>query len=47
MGRQDRVADRGANRMAKGRLEDRERFSTGHLATLIEASRTSVVRWIE
>ena len=33
--------------MPKGRLEDREKFSTGHLATLIQASRTTVVRWIE
>jgi len=33
--------------MAKVRIEDRERFSTGHLATLIQASRTTVVRWIE
>ena len=33
--------------MPKGRLEDRDRFSTGHLATLIQASRTSIVRWIE
>ena len=33
--------------MAKVRLEDREKFSTGHLATLIQASRTTVVRWIE
>ena len=33
--------------MAKGRLQDRDRFSTGHLATLIQASRTTIVRWIE
>src|SRR5262245_8780195 len=33
--------------MPKLRLEDREKFSTGHLATLIQASRTTVVRWIE
>jgi len=33
--------------MAKPRVEDREKFSTGHLATLIQASRTTVVRWIE
>ena len=33
--------------MAKVRVEDREKFSTGHLATLIQASRTTVVRWIE
>ena len=33
--------------MAKVRIEDREKFSTGHLATLIQASRTTVVRWIE
>jgi excisionase family DNA binding protein len=33
--------------MPKGRLEDRDRFSTGHLATLIQASRTTIVRWIE
>lgn len=29
------------------RLEDREKFSTGHLAALIQASRTTIVRWIE
>jgi excisionase family DNA binding protein len=33
--------------MAKGRIEDREKFSTGHLARLVQASRTTVVRWIE
>ena len=33
--------------MPKIRVEDRDRFSTGHLATLIQASRTTVVRWIE
>lgn len=33
--------------MAKGRIEDRDKFSTGQLARLIEASRTTVVRWIE
>ncbi len=33
--------------MPKGRLEDRDKFSTGHLATLIQASRTTIVRWIE
>ena len=33
--------------MAKPRVEDRDKFSTGHLATLIQASRTTVVRWIE
>jgi excisionase family DNA binding protein len=33
--------------MPKNRLEDREKFSTGHLATLIQASRTTIVRWIE
>ena len=33
--------------MPKGRIEDREKFSTGHLARLIQASRTTVVRWIE
>lgn len=33
--------------MSKGRVEDREKFSTGHLAQLIQASRTTVVRWIE
>jgi len=33
--------------MPKVRLEDRDRFSTGHLATLIQASRTTIVRWIE
>jgi excisionase family DNA binding protein len=27
--------------------EDRERYSTGDLARLIQASRTTVVRWIE
>lgn len=33
--------------MPKGRIEDREKFSTGQLARLIQASRTTVVRWIE
>src|SRR5215204_4956791 len=33
--------------MRKVRIEDREKFSTGHLAELIQASRTTVVRWIE
>jgi len=33
--------------MPKVRVEDREKFSTGHLAQLIQASRTTVVRWIE
>jgi excisionase family DNA binding protein len=33
--------------MPKMRLEDREKFSTGHLAALIQASRTTIVRWIE
>ena len=33
--------------MPKVRLEDRDRYSTGHLAQLIQASRTTVVRWIE
>ena len=33
--------------MPKIRLEDREKFSTGHLAQLIQASRTTIVRWIE
>src|SRR5438045_826295 len=33
--------------MGKGRLEDREKFSTGQMARLVEASRTTVVRWIE
>jgi excisionase family DNA binding protein len=33
--------------MPKVRLEDREKFSTGHLARLIQASRTTIVRWIE
>jgi len=33
--------------MAKTRVEDREKFSTGHLASPIQASRTTVVRWIE
>src|SRR6185436_6003594 len=33
--------------MPKGRIEDREKFSTGHLAQLIQASRTTIVRWIE
>jgi len=33
--------------MPKIRLEDRVKFSTGHLATLVQASRTTIVRWIE
>jgi excisionase family DNA binding protein len=33
--------------MPKIRVEDRTKFSTGHLATLIQASRTTIVRWIE
>ena len=33
--------------MPKVRVEDREKFSTGHLAQLIQASRTTIVRWIE
>ncbi|HZE98961.1 MAG TPA: helix-turn-helix domain-containing protein [Planctomycetota bacterium] len=33
--------------MAKVRIEDRDKFSTGHLARLVQASRTTVVRWIE
>ena len=33
--------------MPKMRVEDRQKFSTGHLASLIQASRTTVVRWIE
>lgn len=33
--------------MPKVRLEDRDRFSTGHIAQLIQASRTTIVRWIE
>lgn len=33
--------------MPKIRLEDRVKFSTGHLAALIQASRTTIVRWIE
>jgi excisionase family DNA binding protein len=33
--------------MAKIPLEDRKRFSTGQLAELIGASRTTIVRWIE
>src|SRR5438477_5662261 len=33
--------------MPKVRIEDRDKFSTGHLAALIQASRTTVVRWIE
>src|SRR5262245_23626906 len=33
--------------MPKVRVEDRVKFSTGHLATLIQASRTTIVRWIE
>ena len=33
--------------MPKMRVEDREKFSTGHLASLIQASRTTIVRWIE
>jgi len=39
-------SDRGST-MPKMRVEDREKFSTGHLATLIQASRTTIVRWIE
>ena len=37
----------GGHVMPKGRLEDRVKFSTGHLATLVQASRTTIVRWIE
>ena len=33
--------------MPKTRVEDRTKFSTGHLASLIQASRTTIVRWIE
>lgn len=33
--------------MAKLRVEDRSRFTTGQVAALLGASRTSVVRWIE
>jgi len=33
--------------MPKIRIEDRQKFSTGHLATLIQSSRTTIVRWIE
>jgi excisionase family DNA binding protein len=33
--------------MSRVRVEDREKFSTGHVAQLIQASRTTVVRWIE
>ena len=39
-------SDRGPT-MPKSRVEDREKFSTGHLASLIQASRTTIVRWIE
>src|SRR6185295_18999781 len=39
-------SDRGQG-MPKVRVEDREKFSTGHLAQLIQASRTTIVRWIE
>ncbi len=43
----ERAGGANGGAMAKGRIEDREKFSTGHLARLIEASRTTVVRWIE
>jgi excisionase family DNA binding protein len=33
--------------MAKARPEERARFSTGELARLVEASRSSIVRYIE
>ena len=33
--------------MRKGRLEDRQKFTTGQFARLVESSRTTVVRWIE
>src|ERR1043165_4079964 len=39
-------SDRGST-MPKMRVEDREKYSTGHLATLIQASGTTIVRWIE
>jgi len=39
-------SDRGQG-MPKIRVEDRVKFSTGHLASLIQASRTTIVRWIE
>lgn len=37
----------GGRLMPKIRVEDRTKFSTGHLASLIQASRTTIVRWIE
>lgn len=40
------ASDRG-QAMPKIRVEDRLKFSTGHLAGLIQASRTTIVRWIE
>lgn len=33
--------------MAKGRPEERSRFSTGELARLVQASRSTIVRYIE
>ena len=33
--------------MSRAQGEDRLKFTTGQLATLLGASRTSVVRWIE
>ncbi len=33
--------------MGKGRLEDREKFTTGHLAQLLQSSRRTVSRYIE
>src|SRR5436189_4210456 len=33
--------------MPKVRLEDRDKFTTGHLARLVQSSRTTLVRWIE
>src|SRR5205809_4012669 len=33
--------------MPKVRLEDRDKFTTGHLARLVQSSRTTIVRWIE
>ena len=33
--------------MAKGRLEDRGKFTTGHLATLLQTSRRTISRYID
>ena len=32
--------------MRKGRLEDREKFTTGHLASLLQTSRRTIARYI-